>query len=254
MPELQPQPISSFREITNKNGFNSGSVVPILDANTNNPAEKNAVVSVATLSDIIETQIFPIEDSQINTGITPSNITQTPLTNITGIQVNQYGRVVSLQGNNSTQSGSSVSVTAATFTGVSDRWTAPTSTTFDFTASATGTILLNCYITYNMTPYNSGSFNAGVPANITHVISSSLKTNLAVPSINLINTTTQGGATNVPKQVYGTSVYVIQVTLPCTVGETNWVISPTPGTASSGFPLFASDYSYNGTVAITLTT
>lgn len=98
MAELTPKPISAFVEVTDLNAFNSDSYITLLDANATTPETKNAKMKFKGLYQLISNNILPINDSQVITNINPANINTNQLRSISSIQVNQYGRVVSLDG------------------------------------------------------------------------------------------------------------------------------------------------------------
>jgi len=97
MPDLTPQPISTFPEITNLNGFNNDSLLTLLNANASTPATKNANLKFKNLYTLVKTNLN-LTDADINTGINPANINTNQLASIASITVDQYGRVVQIAG------------------------------------------------------------------------------------------------------------------------------------------------------------
>lgn len=91
-----PKRISDFEEITQLNDFNDSSLTTLLDANATSLETKNRNISFANLYKLLKNKLFPITDANITTGINPNNITQTPITNIGSITVNEYGRVTAI--------------------------------------------------------------------------------------------------------------------------------------------------------------
>lgn len=97
MADLTPQPISTFGEITNLNGFNNESLITLLNANASTASTKNANLKFKNLYTLVKTNLN-LTDADITTGINPININTTQLASIASITVNQYGRVVQIAG------------------------------------------------------------------------------------------------------------------------------------------------------------
>lgn len=153
MAELTPKPISAFVEVTDLNNFNSDSYITLLDANATNPETKNAKMKFKGLYQLINNSIFPINDSQITTGINPANINTNQLKSISSIQVNQYGRVVSLDGSTDSTDVAVSSVNTGSYnivaTTPSTQWSGVTylGSPSNFICKYTGNLTITIYYT-----------------------------------------------------------------------------------------------------------
>lgn len=237
---LTPQPISSFPEITDLNNFNQDSLLTLLNANASTPSTANANLKFKNLFQLINNEILPISDSNVSTGIDPNNINSNQLATITSITVNQYGRVVQIQGVSQsslqTQAGISTGILAGL---INVPLNQPSSAPFygspaDFTCNYTGKIMLTIYYTSRI-PYTTGN-NTLAYISTPPLIYVTNNTNV-VTEISTATGITQniaGGSGSGAVVSTGTAVAL----LPCSSGTTNWKVGvgyPKDATSSPGF-------------------
>lgn len=237
MPDLTPQPISTFPEITNLNGFNNDSLLTLLNANASTPATKNANLKFKNLYTLVKTNLN-LTDADINTGINPANINTNQLVNISSITVNQYGRVVQIAGTNAS--------IAPTATGVTSGFL-PSSIVVPLNAPA------------NTPVYGTPStFTTGYAGNILVTVYFNLVTIIplaAQPPFTTAPNVFVNNNINSPTQItpffqtasYGRNIgqnreYIISgvavALLPCQPNTTNWVIGVT-------YPFLNPSYTFN---------
>lgn len=215
MADLQPIPMSQFVEYTDLNNFNDDSTFPFLDANATSAEKVNAIIKYKNFKTVLQSDLFPIEDSQIITNVDPNNLDTNLLNSIGSIQVNQYGRVVKLQpGSNDTSTPftianvtSSRTIGGGTVTSVKSNYVSPT------TGNAWLTGIINWSVGY------------GSITNVTAYLTSSVKTTqITLNSTPIYLNNPVAGA--LPGSTAGgqTGFSLVNVVIPVVAGETNWDI------------------------------
>lgn len=238
---LTPQPISSFPEITDLNNFNTESLLTLLNANASTPSTQNANLKFKNLFQLINNEILPINDSQVSTGINPNNINTNQLATITSVTVNQYGRVVQIEGVTSaslqTQAGISTGILTGTINvPLNQSNSAPFyGSPADFTCNYTGKIMLTIYYTSRIS-YTTGN-NTLAYISTPPLIYVTNNTNVVTQIATVTGTTqnTAGGGGSGAVVSTGTAVAL----LPCSAGTTGWKVGvgyPTSSNTSPGFP------------------
>ena len=227
MSDLQPTPMSLFNEVTDINNFNGDSKFPFLDANATSLDKVNAIIKYKNFKQLLLDDILPIQDSEIETGINSNNINTDLITNVTQIQVNQYGRVVRLNGN--TSGGSSGGTTTSNAFSVGNvvsitNYNSPSNLTqsSNYQAVYNGEISITGVATFLSTAYVANSIiNQSVPVGIKSNIKQTI-----VPLTGTLMQTFQGVTskqTGQPLSV-GYTLYISGI-IPCVAGETNWLLA-----------------------------
>lgn len=225
MSELTPQPISSFPEITDINNFNNDSLITLLNANASTPETKNANLKFKNLYSLIQNNLFPISDSEIQTGITPANINTNQLASIASITVNQYGRVVQIAGSPvagttpqaGIETGSfSSTITVPSFQASSAPFFGNAS---NFTCVYNGKVLITVYFNaiYN---FSNGTNTIPQITNIPIYVINNTNVQTEIPFKTKSVITTSLGQGNGTHTVSGTAV----ILLPSSPNTTNWKI------------------------------
>lgn len=224
MADLTPQPISTFGEITNLNGFNNDSLITLLNANASTPATKNANLKFKNLYTLVKNNLN-LTDADINTGITPASINTNQLATISSITVNQYGRVTQIAGSPVSgttpqagiETGSfSSAITVPSFQASSAPFFGNAS---NFTCVYTGKVLITVYFNavYN---FSNGTNTIPQITNIPIYVTNNTNVPTEIPFKTKSTTTTSLGNGNGTHTVSGTAV----ILLPSSPNTTNWKI------------------------------
>lgn len=241
MADLTPQPISTFGEITNLNGFNNESLITLLNANASTPATKNANLKFKNLYTLVKSNLN-LTDADINTGINPSNINTTQLASIASITVNQYGRVVQIAGSPVSGTTPQAGIEAGSFSSTivvpsSQPGNAPFfGNSSNFTCVYNGKVLVTIYFTatYN---YSSGNntilFTSNIPIYITN--NSNVVTEVSFKTQSVRTTSTGKSGQHI---LSGTAV----ILLPSSPNTTNWRVGVGYATDIPGNNGFNFDY------------
>lgn len=232
MSDLQPTPMSLFNEVTDINNFNGDSKIPFLDANATTTDKINALIKYKNFKDLLINDILPISDSEIETGINSNNINTGLLSSISQIQVNQYGRVVRIDGSTSSSSGGGGG--GSTGSGNFDVGNVVSITNYNSPSNVTqssnyqtvynGKVSITGVATFLSYPGLQNFIGTG-NLSLTLAIKSNIK-QTGVPISNTIIQTFQGTSSrqtgNPLSQGY--TLYISGI-IPCVQGETNWLLT-----------------------------
>lgn len=229
MSDLQPTPMSLFNEVTDINNFNDDNRIPFLDSNATSLEKVNAIIRYKNFKQLILNDILPISDSEIQTGINSNNINTSLLSNISQIQVNQYGRVVRIDGDTSgsTTTGGNAATGSFNIGNVLSisNYNSPSNVTqsSNYQAIYNGVISITGVATFlgkSGLQSISGGGQSSQPLPIG--IKSNIKQSV-VPLTTTILSATSSGLRQVDFPQYYT-LYISGI-IPCVQGETNWLIT-----------------------------
>lgn len=227
MADLTPQPISTFPEITNLNGFNNDSLITLLNANASTAATKNANLKFKNLYSLVKSNLN-LTDADINTGIVPANINTNQLASISSITVNQYGRITQIAGSAVANTAPQTGVVTGFATGeINVLKDYPVfGPVADFTCLYKGNVVLTINFTSIFTQKSSSIPSLAVfpeiPIYVTNNTNNVIKASF-VPQI--------GSAVNIYSEYKEVITGSTVIVLPASVGLTNWKI----GTGSSTY-------------------